>query len=205
MDTANSLRGRLRREGFTIFKRGSKGVSFVCGVKRKFRLPGQVFSESISSLISFIEKNPVVSVKELPAKHLGISQPAAAADSSAASASAAEAAALPTQDEVKLKRLWMDLRWLVTEGYVTEYSDGKLFAAPPMSPQLQKSEEAANAAADAVEEAARAAAGSPVPTEAPPEEAAPSPPPQTETVSADSTSNEVPPVAPSSDTPPVAG
>ena len=162
LDTANSLRGRLRREGFTIFKRGSKGVSFVCGVKRKFRLPGQVFSESISSLIGFIEKNPVVSVKELPAKYLGIAQPEAAP---AASADApAPAAVVATEDEAKLKRLWMDLRWLVTEGYVTEYSDGKLFAAPPMSPQLQKSEEAANAAADEVEEAARAAAESAAPT-----------------------------------------
>ncbi|HLP02456.1 MAG TPA: hypothetical protein VK163_10570 [Opitutaceae bacterium] len=156
LDTANALRGRLRREGFTIFKRGSKGVSYVCSVKRKFRLPGQVFSESISALIDFIEKNPVVSVKELPAKHLGINQPEAPAEG---------AAPIPPEDDAKLKRLWMDLRWLVTEGYVTEYSDGKLFAAPPMTAQQQKSEEAANAAADAVEEAARAAAGSPQPTE----------------------------------------
>jgi hypothetical protein len=173
LDTANSLRGRLRREGFTIFKRGSKGVSFVCAVKRKFRVPGQVFSESISALIQFIEKNPVVSVKELPAKHLGIVQPeAAVADTSAetVTAATAPAAAAPTEDEIKLKRLWMDLRWLVTEGYVTEYSDGKLFAAPPMSPQLQKSEEAANAAADAVEDAARAAAETAAPTAAPAEE-----------------------------------
>ena len=26
----------------------------------------------------------------------------------------------------------IDLRWLITEGYVTEYGDGRLFAAPPM-------------------------------------------------------------------------
>ena len=178
LDTANSLRGRLRREGFTIFKRGSKGVSFVCAVKRKFRVPGQVFSESISALIQFIEKNPVVSVKELPAKHLGIVQPeAAVADSSAETVTAATAPAVaaPTEDEIKLKRLWMDLRWLVTEGYVTEYSDGKLFAAPPMSPQLQKSEEAANAAADAVEDAARAAAETAAPTTPAPTEEVPVP------------------------------
>ena len=167
LDTANALRGRLRREGFTIFKRGSKGVSYVCAVKRKFRLPGQVFSESISALIEFIEKNPVVAVKELPAKHLGIVQTeVAAADSSAAPA---PASSLSPEDDTKLKRLWMDLRWLVTEGYVTEYSDGKLFASPPMSAQLQKSDEEANAAADALEEAARAAAekaaAEPAPTE----------------------------------------
>jgi hypothetical protein len=144
LDTANALRGRLRREGFTIFKRGSKGVSYVCAVKRKFRLPGQVFSESITALINFIEKNPLASVKEIPAKHLGLAS--------------AESGATPESDAV-LKRLWMDLRWLVAEGYVTEYSDGKLFAAPPLTAQQQKSEEAANAAADAAEDAARAAAG----------------------------------------------
>jgi hypothetical protein len=164
LDTANALRGRLRREGFTIFKRGSKGVSYVCAVKRKFRLPGQVFSESISALIEFIEKNPVVSVKELPSKHLGIVQPeVAVADSSAAPVEAAPSATLAPEVDAKLKRLWMDLRWLVTEGYVTEYSDGKLFAAPPMTAQQQKSEDAANAAADAVEDAARAAAESSAP------------------------------------------
>jgi hypothetical protein len=169
LDTANALRGRLRREGFTIFKRGSKGVSYVCAVKRKFRLPGQVFSESISALIQFIEKNPVVSVKELPAKHLGISQPeaAAVADSAAAPIEAAPIASLPPEDDAKLKRLWMDLRWLVTEGYVTEYSDGKLFAAPPMTAQQQKSEDTANAVADAVEDAARAAAESAAPAAEP--------------------------------------
>jgi hypothetical protein len=172
LDTANALRGRLRREGFTIFKRGSKGVSYVCSVKRKFRLPGQVFSESISALIDFIEKNPVVSVKELPAKHLGINQPEAPAEG---------ATPVVAEDDAKLKRLWMDLRWLVTEGYVTEYSDGKLFAAPPMTAQQQKSEDAANAAADAVEDAARAAAENTQPavsTEAPPAtEATPEPAP----------------------------
>ncbi len=58
LDTANQLRGRLRREHFTIFKKGSKGVSYVCAVKRKFRVPGQAFGESIGSLIAFIEGEP---------------------------------------------------------------------------------------------------------------------------------------------------
>jgi hypothetical protein len=41
LDTANALRGRLRREHFTIFKKGSKGISYVCAVKRKFRVPAR--------------------------------------------------------------------------------------------------------------------------------------------------------------------
>ena len=31
-----------------------------------------------------------------------------------------------------LNQLMLDLRWLITEGYVTEYGDGHLFAPPPM-------------------------------------------------------------------------
>jgi len=34
-----------------------------------------------------------------------------------------------------------DLRWLVMEGYVTEFSDGKLFAPPVMTPHAAKKAE----------------------------------------------------------------
>lgn len=154
LDTANALRGRLRREGFTIFKKGSKGVSYVCAVKRKFRVPGQTFSDSIGALISFIEANPMVKASELPVKFAGIHAPAAPAPAPAApveteTAPASEAApiatgstapfaaqahaALTAEDQAKLHRLNGDLRWLVTEGYVTEFIDGRLFAPPPMT------------------------------------------------------------------------
>src|SRR6185312_16575397 len=76
LDTANGLRGRLRREHFTIFKKGSKGVSYVCAVKRKFRVPGQTFSESIGALISFIEAHPMIRASELATKFLGLKMPA---------------------------------------------------------------------------------------------------------------------------------
>ena len=153
LDTANALRGRLRREHFTIFKKGSKGVSYVCAVKRKFRVPGQTFADSIGALISYIEKNPMVRASELAPKFLGISvvpptRPAEAAASapaegSAASDSATEApspAAEPPKAEpslslderARISRLQGDLMWLVREGYVTEFIDGRLFAPPPM-------------------------------------------------------------------------
>lgn len=143
LDTANARRGRLRREGFTIFKKGSRGVSYVCAVKRRFRVPGQVFSETITTLIDFIEKNPLVHVKDLPLKFLGIDVAAAVAAAPAPAEGApvqsqAPFAALPADQADKLRKMTNDLRWLVTEGYVTEFSDGTLFAAPPMSPQAAK-------------------------------------------------------------------
>ena len=35
----------------------------------------------------------------------------------------------------------MDLRWLVQEGYVTEFGDGRLFTPPPMAEQRAKARE----------------------------------------------------------------
>ncbi|MEZ5415260.1 MAG: hypothetical protein R3F03_13230 [Opitutaceae bacterium] len=136
LDTANGLRGRLRREHFTIFKKGSKGISYVCAVKRKFRTPGQTFAETINALITFIETHPMVKVSELPAKFLGITQPDQTAPAEAeAPASAPE---LSVEQRESLARMQGNLRWLVMEGYVTEFIDGRLFAAPPI-PESKKS------------------------------------------------------------------
>jgi hypothetical protein len=141
LDTANALRGRLRREGFTIFKKGSRGVSYVCAVKRRFRVPGQVFSDSITALIDFIEKRPLIHRKDLTKDYLGIDVAAAVAAASLPEGtppSQAPFAALPAADAERLRRMNNDLRWLVIEGYVTEFSDGKLFAPPPVAPHVQK-------------------------------------------------------------------
>jgi hypothetical protein len=155
LDTANALRGRLRREGFTIFKKGSKGISYVCAVKRKFRVPGQSFAESIGALIGFIEANPMISVRELPMKMLGFAPPptpppplapvladAAAPAPEPAPVAPAESVLTPEQQE-KLRRVTMDLRWLVHEGYVTEFADGRLFTPPPMAEARVKASESA--------------------------------------------------------------
>jgi hypothetical protein len=143
LDTANALRGRLRREHFTIFKKGSKGVSYVCAVKRKFRVPGQTFSDSIGSLISFIETHPMIRASELPAKLLGIALPApAAAPAEGVPAVAAAEPKLTVDERAKIVRLQGDLVWLVREGYVTEFIDGRLFAPPPMIEARKKEVEA---------------------------------------------------------------
>jgi len=155
LDTANALRGRLRREHFTIFKKGSKGVSYVCAVKRKFRVPGQTFADSISALITFIEAHPMVRASELAAKFLGIDLPTAPktgesiapvgetlpAGEPAASVAKSEPV-LTIDQRAKLSRMQGDLRWLVTEGYVTEFIDGRLFAPPPMVEARKKEVEA---------------------------------------------------------------
>jgi len=155
LDTANALRGRLRRENFTIFKKGSRGVSYVCAVKRRFRVPGQVFSETIAALIDFIEKHPMIHVKDLPKAFLGIdvaaATPAATPAVEGAPASQTPFAALPADQAEKLRKMGNDLRWLVMEGYVTEFSDGKLFSPPPMAPQAARKAEAGEEEHDPVD------------------------------------------------------
>ncbi|MEO6001748.1 MAG: hypothetical protein ABIZ04_22180, partial [Opitutus sp.] len=134
LDTANALRGRLRREHFTIFKKGSKGVSYVCAVKRKFRVPGQVFSESIGSLISFIEEHPMIRASELPKKFLAITPPA--------EATPGVEQVMSIEQREKIARMQGDLVWLVREGFVTEFIDGALYAAPPMAESRKREVEA---------------------------------------------------------------
>ena len=144
LDTANALRGRLRREHFTIFKKGSKGVSYVCAVKRKFRVPGQTFSDSIGALIAFIEANPMVKAGELGRKFLNIAPPPPAAPVVAGeTASAPVEHALTVEQRDKLARLQSDLPWLVREGYVTEFIDGTLYAPPAMVEARKREVEAA--------------------------------------------------------------
>ena len=204
LDTANALRGRLRREGFTIFKKGAKGISYVCAVKRKFRVPGQVFAESIGTLIAFLEANPMITVKELPVKFLGITppsvpstpplsipstpplpvpapaEPAAPVEPTAPAPAAGEPipAAVPVESPLtpeqqeKFRRLTMDLRWLVQEGYVTEFADGRLFAPPPMAEARARTAEAAEGEEHDLENFPEAAA----PTQTPDDAAAPPPP-----------------------------
>ena len=230
LDSANNIRGRLRRHKFAVYKKGSKGVSFVCAVKRKFRDSKTVFTPSIQGLIEFVEKHPNTAASKLPKLYIDIDtekqQPAklemteaevaaAAAAVEAAkvakAAAAAEAAAVESgevseeataevaevteapapapdaaasteatpvvelsEDEQKrLNQLMLDLRWLIIEGYVTEYGDGRLFAAPPMpeaKPKEAKKPAPKKAKADAAPAAEVEAAAS-VEAEAKPKEA----------------------------------
>jgi len=171
LDTANNIRGRLRRHKFTVYKKGSKGVSYVCAVKRKFRDSNTAFTDSIQKLIEFIEQHPDIPASKLPKVYIGVDtekqNPAklvvSEADIEAAKAQAPEASdtaeapaidpaavaasteATPkstlTDDEQKLlNQLMLDLRWLIVEGYVTEYGDGRLYAPAPM-PEAKKDKE----------------------------------------------------------------
>lgn len=134
LDTANNIRGRLRRMKFNIYKKGTKGISYVCGIKRKFRDENSTFSESIQKIIDFIESNEGVAINKVPEILLGIKLDAKGN--------------YPSTPE--LAQLMKDLRYLVTSGYVTEYGDGTLYIPPvQQAPKKKEAPPKAEPAAEA--------------------------------------------------------
>lgn len=145
---ANNLRGRLRRENFHLYKKGAEGVSYLCWVKRKFRTESDEFAPEIEKLLLFIESSEKLFVKELPEKYLGfdqetiarlekLSRPAKPEDTEPAPEKSPE-------DQALLKtfaEMMRNLRWLLSEGYITEYENGELFARSPLPPQKTESAE----------------------------------------------------------------
>ena len=124
LDTANNIRGRLRREGFNVFKKGSQGISYACIVRRRFIEKGQIFAESIQQLVDFIGQNQGCNRKELPEKLLGLKSNDPKVEISENNSE--------TIDEYNNKlqyfqQMIRDLKWLLSEGYVTEYENGDLF------------------------------------------------------------------------------
>ena len=110
--TSNHLRGRLRRCNLNFFKKGSKGITFVCAVKRKPRYKDTVFSESIQQLIDYVEQHPKILAEDLVKEY----KPAGVEENT---------------EEVQ-KAILQDLHWLIGAGYVTEYANSALYAEKPL-------------------------------------------------------------------------
>lgn len=151
--TANNLRGRLRRGGFTIYKRGSKGFAFVCAVKRKFLLVGDSLSETPQKIYDFLLENQGVKASDMPYLYLGLQAPQNAAKAAtlaeehkkeseggevSAPVAIVESAELGAEDLAKIKEISNDLLWLISEGYVVEYADGALQANPRLPRPKEK-------------------------------------------------------------------
>ena len=125
LDTALALLGRFRAAKFHHFKRGKKGISYISPIKRRRRVSGESFSPSIEALISFVEKYPLTEKGSLAEKHLGIS---------------ADKKDDPKNSDA-IRTLARDLRWLIAEGYATEYSDGRLEIRSQIAANEGKSKE----------------------------------------------------------------
>lgn len=139
LETANHLRGRLRRLKINVYKKGSRGISYICAVKRRFQMDGQIFADSIQALIDFIAKTSRPKISDLEESFLGIKKTDSSTESPSSKESKdGESKELPPEVKEKLHLMRQDLFWLIAEGYVVEYEDGSLYASPPRS-QLKDS------------------------------------------------------------------
>lgn len=144
LQTANNLRGRLRRMKFNLYKIGSKGISYVSAMKRKFRDETTKFADSIQKVIEFIEKNPKISIGNLTNKYLGIAKAVVPEPKTGEVAVVSEQPQITSEQQGQVRQLMLDLRWLVSEGYVTEFGNGTLIATPRTTALLKKKVESAD-------------------------------------------------------------
>lgn len=123
LNTANALRGRLRHEGFHFFK-NPKGITYVSRIRPKRFESIDGLAEHVRKIVAYLRAHPHCHRKEL-FEHL---MPAGEAPSDAA------AAALPATWPGEAMLL-ADLHWLIQDGYVIEFSDGRLWMLPEKPPQ----------------------------------------------------------------------
>ncbi|MDR0728061.1 MAG: hypothetical protein LBF21_00375, partial [Puniceicoccales bacterium] len=107
-ETANNLRGRLRRAHFWLYRKkvGEKVITFTCAVKRKIRTGKEVFEPEIQSVLTWLEAHPMSTRQELAAE--GMPQAV------------------------------QQLSWLIQAGFVTEFEDGRLFLPKIMPEPVRK-------------------------------------------------------------------
>ena len=144
--TANNLRGRLRRSGFTVYKRGSKGFAFVSVVKRKFLFEGDSLSEMPQAIFNFITQNPGISANDLPYKFLGLT---------------------PPSDDKQGDTLSEDAKPAISEEIQGTVSDKEESATAEATKPNPNSNEAENAEAQQISEGSKAEELNPAPVDAP--------------------------------------
>ena len=119
LNTANGFRGRLMHEGFHFFKHG-KGITYVSRIKpNRFESIAHL-TEQVQKIVTFVRANEGCTGKQLLGQFA------------------------PTEET----RVLADLHWLIQDGYVVEFSNGRLWALAdkPAKPASQVSAPPAAAA-----------------------------------------------------------
>jgi hypothetical protein len=126
LNTAHGMQSRLRHEGFHFFKH-RKGITYITAVKPKRLQTGQTLTEHVQKIIAFIRTHERCTRKELFAEL----RPSANAPDVTPSASE--------------EQLLADLHWLIQDGYVVEFSDGRLCVMEEKAPKPQSAAATASA------------------------------------------------------------
>lgn len=134
LQTANGMRGRLRKEGFHFLK--YKGITYISTVKPKRLDSLDGLTDSARRIVRFLHANPenVGSCnRKTLIQQLLPPQPVTAPAPTVEDASQTPSAGTVSPEQ---ERLLADLHWLIMEGYVIEFSDGRLWAPEDRPPQL---------------------------------------------------------------------
>jgi hypothetical protein len=156
MKTANEMRGRLRHEGFHFFK-SPKGITYISRVKPQRFESISHLSERIQKIIVYLRGHFGCKRKHLiehllpqlsaaiktegaaavadPATPVSVSDATAAAPPSPLPEASAAAPPPAVGSSPEQDQLLADLHWLIRDGYVVEFSDGRLWAMPDKPPQ----------------------------------------------------------------------
>ena len=143
LKTANEMRGRLRHEGFHFFK-DPKGITYISRVKPQRLESINHLTEQIQKIIVYLREHFGCTRKQL-LEHF-VPQPATTATAPPAAPDVAAPASVPGADPVvppvpapavpsAEDRVLTDLHWLIQDGYVVEFSNGRLWALADKPPQ----------------------------------------------------------------------
>ena len=106
LKTVQTISDLLRKENFHFFKHGSgKGITYTSFIRLKRFETLDGLAEQMQKVVTFLRAHPDSNRRQLSENLLG-SSPA----------------------EAEVAKLAADLHWLVQEGYVVEFGDGKLWA-----------------------------------------------------------------------------
>ncbi len=159
INTANGIRGRLRKEGFHFLK-DRKGITYISIVKTKRFESLAGLREQAQQLVTFLRANEGCNRKQMLAKILAPTvaggaavpgtEPASPAPGTGAATTETLAPAVDPDRKAKEDSLLADLHWLIIEGYVVEFSDGRLWALedrpppPPPAPTVAQAAPTSN-------------------------------------------------------------
>ncbi|MDR0680028.1 MAG: hypothetical protein LBF42_03300 [Puniceicoccales bacterium] len=137
---ANNLRSKLRHENFTIYKIGpTSKIAYICAVKRKFRSAEDRFEDDIQRVVDCIDASPNCKPADVYQKLY----PGAVIPDDAFS----------KKDE-NLSTFIKNLNWLIHEGYVAEFEDGRLVATAIVTKEQLKAMNSSESVAAPIDESA---------------------------------------------------
>jgi hypothetical protein len=155
LKTANEMRGKLRHEGFHFFK-DPKGITYIGRVKpQRFESIAHL-TDQIQKIILYLREHFGCTRKQLIAHF--VPRPAATAPAPTPAPDSAAASPAPVSTEAQAPactpdtepaapsaptppvpseedRVLTDLHWLIQDGYVVEFSNGRLWALADKPPQ----------------------------------------------------------------------